>query len=97
MHIISRKRLREFWEKHSDSETPLDNWYRIAKSATWQNFAELQETLPSADLVGKCIVFNIGGNKYRLIVKIEFRKQQIYIKFVLTHKEYDKNIWKRDC
>jgi mRNA interferase HigB len=97
MHIISRKRLREFWKEHPESETPLDNWYRIAKSANWQNFVELQETFPSADLVGSCIVFNIGGNKYRLIVKVEFLKQQIYIKYVLTHKEYDKNIWKRGC
>jgi K+-sensing histidine kinase KdpD len=59
--------------------------------------AEKLNEFPQADLVGKCVVFNIGGNKYRLITKIEFLKQQIYVKFILTHKEYDKNTWKELC
>jgi mRNA interferase HigB len=82
--------LREFWETEKPSEIPLDTWYRIALRADWRNFAEVKTDFPSADLVGKYIIFNVGGNKYRLAVKIEFLKQTIYIKNVLTHKQYDK-------
>lgn len=97
MRIISRKLLREFWQANKDAEIPLKNWYKTAQQATWQNLAEIREDCPSADLVGRCTVFNIGGNKFRLIVKIEFLKQKIYTKFVLTHKEYDKDKWKAEC
>jgi len=97
MHLVSRKRLREFWKIEKEAESPLDNWYRTAKRARWKNIAEVREIYPHADLVGECVVFNVGGNKYRLIVKFEFLKQTVYIKFVLTHKEYDKEDWKRDC
>ncbi len=89
MRIISRRTLREFWEKEKQAEIPLDTWYRTVLKKTWQNLVELQADYPSADLVGKYIVFDIGGNKYRLVVKIEFLKQTIYIKHVLTHKQYD--------
>src|SRR5215210_208796 len=97
MRVISKRRLREFWETEKQAELPLDTWYRTALKAKWQNLSEVKSDYPSADLVGKCVVFNIGGNKYRLIVKIEFLLQTIYIKFVLTHKEYDKDTWKKDC
>ena len=97
MHIISRKPLREFWTEHVEAEQPLARWFAIANKAAWQNLSEIKSGFPSADLVGKCTVFNIGGNKYRLITKIEYAKQQIYIKFVLTHKEYDTGAWKIDC
>lgn len=97
MHIISRKMLREFWQENPDAETPLLNWFRIASKATWQNFADVREDFSHADLVGRCTVFNIGGNKFRLIVKIEYMKQKIFTKFVLTHKEYDKDKWKTEC
>lgn len=97
MHIISRKLLKEFWQENKDAEIPLDNWFKIAQKATWQNLVEIREDFPHADLVGHCTVFNIGGNKYRLIVKIEFLKQKIYTKFVLTHKEYNKDKWKAEC
>ncbi len=89
--------LREFWQENSDAETPLNNWFKLANKATWQNLAEVREDFPHSDLVGCCIVFNIGGSKYRLIVKIEFLKQKIYTKVVLTHKEYDKDKWKAEC
>lgn len=89
--------LREFWQENPDAETPLLNWFRIASKATWQNFADVREDFSHADLVGRCTVFNIGGNKFRLIVKIEYMKQKIFTKFVLTHKEYDKDKWKTEC
>lgn len=90
MHIISKKALSEFWQIHNQSVAALDNWYRRAKKATWQNLVEVQADFPTADLVGIYIIFNIGGNNYRLVVKIEFEKQIIFIKYVLTHKEYSK-------
>jgi mRNA interferase HigB len=76
---------------------PLDNWYRRARKARWQNLADVKIDYPHADLVGTCTVFNIGGNKYRLVVKIVYRAQAIFIKHVLTHKDYDKGVWKHDC
>ena len=97
MHIITRRKLREFWEHDSQSQTALDEWYRRLKKINVASLAELRQTFPQADLVGKCTVFNVGGNKYRLITKIDFQRQTVYIKFVLTHAEYDKNKWKAAC
>lgn len=94
MHIISRKVLRQFWEKHPDSETALIRWFKLMNSATFQTFEELRFVFPSADLVGDLIVFNIGGNKYRLITSIHFNRQKVYIRYMLTHSEYDKETWK---
>ena len=96
MHIISRKLLREYGKKHADSCQSLDDWYQTAKQATWTNLIEVQQVYPKAEAVGNFTVFNIKGNHYRLIVTINYTKQIIYIKYVLTHAEYDKNHWKRD-
>ena len=71
------------------------SWYRISKRAAWQNLAELREDFSHADSVGDFTVFNIGGNKYRLIVVIKYRWQVIFICHVLTHKEYSQEKWKR--
>lgn len=97
MRIISKKALREFWEQNPDAETPLKAWHSISKRAVWGNLAETKRDFPSADLVGKCTVFNIKGNDYRLIVKIEYEWQTIYIKYILSHKEYDEEKWKNGC
>ena len=94
MHIISRKNLRTFWEQHPDSKAPLSRWFKIVKRSNFANFADLRITFPSADLLGNLIVFNIGGNKYRLIASIHFNRQKIYIRQVLTHKQYDRGNWK---
>lgn len=94
MHIISRKVLRQFWEKYPDSESALSRWLKLINSNTFENFDELHSVFPSADLVGDLIVFNIGGNKYRLITSIHFNRQKVYIRYILTHSEYDKNLWK---
>ncbi|MEH2281678.1 MAG: type II toxin-antitoxin system HigB family toxin [Nostoc sp.] len=66
MHIITRLRLTEFWEKHPNAQTSLRLWYKITSLAQWQNFVELRQAFPSADRVGNFTVFNIGGNNYRL-------------------------------
>jgi len=95
MHIISRKALRQFWEKHPDSQSPLSRWYRVVSKSEFTKFNELRATFPSVDMVGNLIVFNIGGNKYRLITSIHFNRGKVYIRHVLTHPEYDRGAWKR--
>ena len=85
MHVITRKRLNEFAEKHPDMRSALANWYRLMKRETFRSFAHLRETFPSADLVGKLTVFNIGGNKARLIAALHFNRGKVYIRAVLTH------------
>ncbi len=97
MHVITRRALVEFAKVHSDAAEPLDNWYRRSKRATWNNLAEVRIEHPHADMVGRCIVFNMAGNKYRLIAKIKFAKKTVFIRYVLTHREYDKERWKNDC
>jgi mRNA interferase HigB len=97
LHVISKKKLREFWELYPDAQAPLDKWYRVASKANWQSLAEVRQVFPHADAVYECTVFNIGGNKYRLIVSIDYARQVIYVKHVLTHNECDKEGWKKDC
>lgn len=96
MHIISLSRLKEFWKKHPDSEGSLQRWYKQTKHARWQSFSELRQSFGSADQVDKLTVFNIGGNKYRLVTYIDYKKPKVYIRHVLTHAEYDKGHWKKD-
>ena len=94
MHIITRKRLLEFGDKHPEAISVLEHWYRTAKHTEFAAFAELRETFAGVDQVGRLVVFNIGGNKARLITYVVYRKKRIYIRHVLTHKEYDKGKWK---
>ena len=96
MHIITRKRLLEFAKKHPDCNTAIESWYRIVKHTKFHSFAELRQTFPSADQVGELTVFNIGGNKTRLIAAIHYHTFRIYIRHVLTHKEYDRGNWKEE-
>ncbi len=94
MHIISRRRLREFARDHPDAGEALAHWYNAARKALWRNFADLRATFGNVDQVGHFVVFNIGGNKYRPIVRICFKDAVILIRHVLTHKEYDRGDWK---
>lgn len=96
MHVISYRLLREFSEKHAACREVIDNWYKIASKADWSNLIEVQSIFPKAEAVGNFTVFNIKGNKYRLIVSIDYQKKLIYIKYMLTHSEYDKEDWKND-
>lgn len=97
MHIISRKALRAYWEEHPVAEQVLDDWFRKMKQISPSNFAELRQIFPSADIFGKCIVFDVGGNNYRVITHINFRLKKVFIRYVLSHAEYDKDKWKNDC
>jgi mRNA interferase HigB len=94
MHIISKKALQDFWEKHKDSEGPLKTWFSLVKASRYTGYSDLKETFGSIDKVGDKIVFNIGGNKYRLITVIHFKFGKVYVRAVLTHREYDKEEWK---
>ena len=94
MHIISKKKLRDFWEDYPETKNALKAWFKIVRLARYKNINELRKTFPRADLVGDKIVFDIGGNKYRLITVIHFNRGKVYVRDVLTHKEYDKEKWK---
>ena len=95
MRVISRKTLREFWEQHPDSESPLSRWFKLMENTDFTSFEDLRTTFPAADKVGDLIVFNIAGNKYRLIVAIHFNRGRVYVRHVLTHQEYNRGAWKQ--
>lgn len=95
MHVISRKALKDFWEEHPDSKSGLVRWFKIMRTTDFQNFSELRATFSAADYVDDLIVFNIGGNKYRLIASVHFNRGKVYIRRVLTHGEYDRERWKQ--
>lgn len=97
MHIISYSTVKKFIRKHPDSKSSLNSWYQITSKAEWKSLAEVKQSYPHADLYGRCTIFNIGGNKYRLIAKVDYRAQVIRIREILTHAEYDKDKWKKDC
>jgi mRNA interferase HigB len=94
MHIITRKRLNEFADKYPETANAIANWYSQMKQNNFASFAELRAMFPSADQVGKLTVFNIGGNKVRLIAAIHYNRKKVYIRAVLTHPEYDEGKWK---
>ncbi|MCL2656131.1 MAG: type II toxin-antitoxin system HigB family toxin [Betaproteobacteria bacterium] len=94
MKLISNRALREFADLHVDAGAPLQAWRKLIEKSMFANFAELRAVFASADKVGDRIVFNIGGNKYRLIAAVSFATQQVFVKAVLTHKQYDKGDWK---
>lgn len=91
MRVIARKTLKLFWEKHADAEQPLKSWFHEAKTAHWRSYAEIKPDYRSADLLpGNRVVFNIKGNRYRLIVHIHYRTGIVFIRFIGTHAEYDR-------
>ena len=94
MKLISNKPLREFAIIHPAAEEPLQSWHHLIERNTSQNYAELKGVFASVDKVGEKYVFNIGGNKYRLITTITYQIQIMWVKSVLTHAAYDKGAWK---
>lgn len=94
MHVISRNRLNEFVDKYPETMTALGNWYVLAKRNDFSNFTDLKAIFPSADQVRKLAVFNVGGNKVRLVAAIHYNRRRRYIRAVLTHSEYDEGNWK---
>jgi mRNA interferase HigB len=96
MRVVSKRTLREFWEKHSNAKSGLLLWYQRISDSQFQDLNSLRLVFPSADIVGNFTVFNISGNHYRLITYIDYRSQIIFVRAVLTHAEYDKENWKND-
>lgn len=91
VRVIAKKILRDFWTGHNDCEQQLKSWFQEASKAEWKNSNEIKQEYPSASILNdNRIVFNIKGNKYRLIVKVNFSYQMIWIRFIGTHAEYDK-------
>ena len=95
MHVISYKAIRLFKAEHSDAGSALDKWYQVTAASNWDDLAHLQYTYPAADWVNPYVVFNIGGNKYRLIAEINFRSRTVFIRHILTHRDYDRGGWKQ--
>ncbi len=91
MVVISKSTLRRFFEKYPLATRPVLEWYGKTKEADWSDFSELKRTFPATDYVGNDLyIFNMGGNKYRLITRIIFSARTMYIRFIGTHAEYDK-------
>jgi mRNA interferase HigB len=101
MRVISKARSKTFWETpgHGDSQGPLRAWYTHvnSKAVVWQAWGELKADFGTASLVGSCVVFNIGGSKCRLVTRVFYQSQKVFILKVMTHKEYDEDKWKHEC
>lgn len=95
MHVIAKPVLMAFWSKHKDAENSLRAWHRTMESKDFADFNDLRKTFASADYVGGLTVFNVGGNKYRLITAIHYNRCKVYVRAVLTYSEYDLGDWKR--
>ena len=94
VRLISQRPLKQFWQVHPDSESSLRHWITVLKAAKWRHFADVKKVFGSADQVGKYTVFNIGGNKYRLITVIHYNVQKVFVRAILTHADYDRDNWK---
>jgi len=97
MHILSRQKLRASWRVHPDARVPLERWYDTARRARWKSFEDIRAAFGrGVDRVGKFLVFDTGGNNYRLIVVAHFNRGKLFVRRVLTHAEYDKGDWKEE-
>jgi mRNA interferase HigB len=95
VRVIGMPAIVAFSEKHHDALVPLMNWYRIAKRADWNSLAEVRSDFAHADVVGRRTVFDIHGNDYRLIARVNYRTRRVFILHILTHVAYSKGGWKR--
>lgn len=101
MRVISKARLKQFWEqpRHGEAQGPLRAWHTHVnnRAVAWQSWGDVKAEFATASIVGDCIVFNVGGNKFRLIVRIRYATQKVFVLKVMTHAEYDDEKWKKDC
>lgn len=96
MHVISKKKVADFIEKHPTSKGSLESWYKIVSKTDYKSMNELKKHFSAVDNVEGLYVFNISGNNFRLISAIHFNRKKLYIRDILTHSEYDKNKWKKE-
>lgn len=101
MRVISKARLKQFWEQpgRREAQGPLTAWHSHVshKSVGWTSWGDVKAAFSTASLVGNCVVFNIGGNKYRLVTRILYPSHKVFVLKVMTHAEYDDDRWKADC
>ena len=91
MRVFSKGTLREFWERHRDAQSALDEWYRVTRRAAWRRPADIRAHYADASFVGKDrVVFNIKGNAYRLVTQVDYYRGRVYIRFIGTHARYDR-------
>jgi len=93
--VISKPAILKFSGRHGNALVPLMNWYRITKRADWGSLADVRSDFAHADIVGRRTVFNIHGNDYRLIARVNYKTTRVFILHILTHVEYSKGDWKR--
>jgi mRNA interferase HigB len=101
MRVISKKRLKDFWEILPASRTSLEQWHKVVSGANWLHFAELRKTFNHADVATTnkghpVVIFDVGGNKYRIMAALHYDRNICYVLRVLTHRQYDTNQWKKD-
>jgi mRNA interferase HigB len=96
MRVISRKKLREAWTLSPELEKPLRAWSKVAEKATWARFSDVRASFRKVDQIDEYFVFNILGNRYRLICLISYEKAKVYVLHVMTHAEYDRGQWKNE-
>ena len=96
MRVIAKRVLMEMAQRQGDCEQQVRAWYLAVSRVHWRSLADVREMFPRADLVGDKTVFTIKGNDYRLIVHISYRRHTIYVKYLLTHAEYDRGQWKEE-
>lgn len=94
VRVLSKAAIRDFSERHPDALEPLLHWYRVTKRASWRSPAEVRGDFRHADFVKRYVVFNIAGNKYRLVASVKYRWQVVFIRGILTHAEYDEGDWR---
>jgi mRNA interferase HigB len=101
VRIISKRRLREFWEsrKHDSklARSAFLAWYDVTKNVDWANFGALKQTFRTADQVGNCVVFDVGNNRFRLIGRVKYQKGIVYVLRAMDHAEYDQQRWIHQC
>lgn len=98
MWIVSKSRIRDFWESgHRNAEAPLSAWHDVVKHFDWMQWSDVKASFRNADQVGDCVVFNLGGNNYRLIARIRYRSHKVYVLKVMTHAEYNRRRWIEEC
>lgn len=101
MRVISKARLKQFWELpgHASAEGPLRAWFTYvdSKTVSWHSWGDVKAEFGGASLVGNCAVFNIGGNKYRLVARILYASQKVFVLKIMTHRQYDDGKWKQEC
>jgi len=93
VRVLSKRAIREFARDHPEAAEPLAHWYLVSRRASWSSLADVRRDFRHADIVGKYTVFNIAGNKFRLIAAIKYKWQVVYIRYILTHADYDKGVW----